>query len=314
MRTLRALGAVAAVTLLTLLGGCSAPEAGAPAGGVAGGADPADGSAGDRAEYEAPVPQGGPGEVPGATLTPKLARTARVSLTVTDVERAAAQLRDLARSVNGQVTAENLVTAEAGQEPSSPGPTSTIVITVPADRLDSTLDQLKSVGPVTARVVSSEDVTTQVADVDSRITTLNASIDRLRELWRQAGGVRELSELEAQLTARLSERDSLVAQQKALEGRVATSPITITLNTPPPPGQLETSGFLGGLAAGWNALVSSSRVLLTVLGAVLPFAVLLALVALPVLWWRRRVRRLRTPAPVPPPAPDAPADQGAPRP
>ena len=242
----------------------------------------------DNSDKAQTYPENAPEGVPDSTLTPKLARTAQVGLTVTDVEKAAVQLRALAAAMNGQVTAENLITevdADATRRL-----TSVMVISVPAETLDSTLEQLKSVGEVTARVISSEDVTTQVADVDSRINTLNDSIARLRELWRKAGTVRELADLESQITQRISERDSLVAQQRALAGRVASSPITISLTTPEPAGELETTGFLGGLLAGWNALVSSSRVLMTIVGAVLPFAAVVALIAAPVLVWRRRVR------------------------
>ncbi len=284
MSTLHALRAAATIAAAVLLAGCSGTSGASMSEPDAAGGAAADSSVGKAENYPEAAPEG----APDTTLTPKLARTAQVSLTVTDVENAAVQLRALAASMNGQVTAENLVTeldADAGKRL-----TSVMVISVPADRLDSALEQLKSVGEVTNRVISSEDVTTQVADVDSRINTLSDSIARLRALWQKAGSVRELSDLESQITQRISERDSLVAQQRALAGRVASSPITISLTTPEPAGELETTGFLGGLLAGWNALVASSRVLMTIVGAVLPFAVIAAVVVVPLLVWRRRVR------------------------
>ncbi len=308
MKTLRAPGVAAAIASLALLAGCSGgspaslPEATTAAGGPA--AEPAD----STADYggKAPVPQGRPEEIPGVTVEQKLARTARVSLTVTDVEAAAAQLRSLAESLGGQVTAENLVsrTGASGKV----APTSTMVVSVPADRLDSALDQLKSVGTITNRVVSSEDVTLQVADVDARIRTLNDSISRLRDLWSRAGRIGELTQLESEIQSRISERDSLVAQQKVLAKRVAQSPITVTLTLPDEPLPVETTGFVGGLIAGWNALLASSRVLMTVLGAVLPFAAVIALVGVPLLVWRRRVRRSHGPDKPVSPAPQSPEE------
>ena len=59
----------------------------------------------------------------------------------------------------------------------------------------------------------------------------------------------------------------------------------------------DSSGFLGGLKSGWKAFLGASSGVLTVLGAVLPFAVLLAIVVVPLLWWRRRRRAQRPPAP-----------------
>ncbi len=308
MKTTSFLAAALAGPLL-LLAGCSASGA-APAM-----APEATAAGGDYAQQDRnPLPgdgsgpQGAPADVP-VTAGQKLARTARVGLTVTDVESAAIQLRQLAASMGGIVSAENLVTRVDPEGPARP--VSTMVITVTADKLDSTLDQLKSVGTVTDRVIMSEDVTTQVADVDARVKTLEASIARLRELSGKAGSIRELTELEAELTNRISERDSLIAQQKVLAQRVAQSPITISLQLPPPAGQLESTGFLEGLVAGWNALLTSSRVLLTAVGAALPFVALAGLVATPFLVWRRR-SRARTAAGGTAPSAATPAPRGEP--
>lgn len=280
MLTLRILGAAAVVPVLLALGGCSA------------GASAPEGTSGRAADYSAAdgqVAEAKPAGVP--TVTDQLiARTASVGITVPDVEGAAARLRQLASAMGGVVTAENLVSRVDAEGLSTP--TSTMVISVPADRLDSTLEQLKSIGTITSRVISSDDVTTQVADVNSRIKTLNGSIQRLGDLSKKAGSVTELTELENEITNRISERDSLIAQQEVLAKRVARSPITITLDPPAKAGELQGTGFLGGLLAGWNALVSSSRILLTIVGAVLPFLAVVALVATPLLWWRRAHRKV----------------------
>lgn len=282
-------GAAAAVLLLALAG-CSAGGASLPAGDVAAATAEDASRAGEYTQEDsaAAMPEAKPADGSVLTGQQKIARTARISITVTDVDAAAAQLRQLSLAMGGLVTSENLVTKPGEAEDQ---PVSTMVISVPADKLDSTLDQLRSVGSITNRVISSEDVTTQVADVDARIKTLDASIARLRELSDKAGSIRELTELEAELTNRSSERDSLTAQQKVLAGRVAQSPITITLSTPDDVQEPEPEGFLGGLIAGWNALVTSSGVLMMVVGAVLPFAALAALIATPFLIWRRRRTR-----------------------
>ncbi|MGV8909173.1 MAG: DUF4349 domain-containing protein [Propionicimonas sp.] len=282
MLTLRTLGLAAVIPALLVIGGCSAGGSSQPAAGTV---EPANGyAAGDRA-----VPEANPGDFTGSVQA-QIARTASVGLTVEDVEGAATRLRSIATAMGGLVTTENLVTRVNAEGISIP--ISTMVISVPSDRLDSTLEQLKSVGTITSRVISSADVTTQVADVASRITALEGSIARLAELSKKAGNISQLTQLEGELTNRIEERDSLLAQQKSLAGRVAQSPITITLETPAKVAESETPpGFLGGLTVGWNALVASSRVLLTVIGAVLPFLAVIAVVGTPFLVWRRRVSR-----------------------
>jgi hypothetical protein len=54
------------------------------------------------------------------------------------------------------------------------------------------------------------------------------------------------------------------------------------------------AGFLGGLAAGWRALRVVVAALLTVAGAVLPFAIPLALAALAAVATRRWLGRRRS--------------------
>ena len=76
-----------------------------------------------------------PGQVPTSVPSQQLARTATVTMTVTDVNAAAAALRDLAAAVGGQVTAENLVTRTGAEEPPS-----VVRISVPAAPLDTPLD------------------------------------------------------------------------------------------------------------------------------------------------------------------------------
>jgi DNA-binding transcriptional regulator YdaS (Cro superfamily) len=307
MNTLRTLGLVAIVPLILVAGGCSAGGASQPA---AGSAAQVDGRAADGTVEDASAPQAKPGEGGGfaGTLQVKVARNASAAITVADVEIAATRLRAIAAAAGGVVTTENLVTRVDAKGITTP--TSTMVISVPADTLDSTLEQLKTLGTITSRVISSEDVTMQVADVASRVKALEGSIARLNELSRKAGTIAQLTQLESELTNRIEERDSMVAQQKALAGRVAQSPVTVTLQTPPPAVvEPETPGFLAGLTAGWNALVNSSRVLLTVVGAVLPFLILVAAIGVPVVLWRRRGHRVpvtgepaKTSAPTPPEA------------
>ena len=146
---------------------------------------------------------------------------------------------------------------------------------------------------------SAEDVTTRVIDVDQRVRTLRNSLADLHRFQRSATNVRDLLRYENDITSRQSELQSLTAQQRYLSDQTAMATITVQLSTPahyvPPPGPLAHAGFLAGLRGGWHALVDLGVVAVTVLGAALPFAVIVALVGVPV--WvglRALVRRRRT--------------------
>ncbi len=100
--------------------------------------------------------------------------------------------------------------------------------------------------------------------------------------------------IEGELSTRESTLESMQAQLKSLDDQVALATLTVTLTAPgaPTPARKPVSadtGFLAGLGHGWHAFVAALVVALTVLGALLPFAVLLAAVGIPVaLIWRRR--------------------------
>jgi predicted lipid-binding transport protein (Tim44 family) len=61
----------------------------------------------------------------------------------------------------------------------------------------------------------------------------------------------------------------------------------------PPP---DRSGFFGGLAGGWDAFLGFGGGLLTVVGAVAPFLLLIGVPVGALVWWIRR----RRPAPAAP--------------
>ena len=177
-----------------------------------------------------------------------------------------------------------------------------LVLRVPSAAFATTLDALGKIGTEEARSAQQEDVTEAVVDLDARIASQQASVNRTRALLARANTIGEIVSVESELTKREADLASLQARKRSLGDRVDLSTITVFLHAPdapsPTPPKDET-GFLAGLKNGWHAFVSSVEVLLTVVGALLPFAVAIAIVWLAVWWlWRRRPRtaaRLATP-------------------
>lgn len=169
-----------------------------------------------------------------------------------------------------------------------------LTLRVPAASFESAMDGLARLGTLHHRQQSAQDVTTQVIDTDARVKAKAASVASLRALLAKARTIGQIMSIEGELGSRQAELDSLKQQQKWLADQTSMSTINLTLQRPEAVPVAAHTGFLGGLEDGWHALAGSGLVLLTVAGALLPFAALLALVGLP-LWlvWRRR----RSPAP-----------------
>ncbi|WP_158886563.1 DUF4349 domain-containing protein [Amycolatopsis anabasis] len=207
----------------------------------------------------------------------KLTRGAQLALTTPEVGRAVDRARQAAVSAGGYTGAERAETSTASLD-----------LVVPADKLDSVLAELATFGQVVSRSQSAQDVTEQVVDVESRLATERKSVERVRALLDRATTISEITSLETELTKRESDLESLQTRHTQLAGSVATSKITLTVTTPPPAPPAKDSGFLPGLTTGWHAFLTFGSATLTALGAIAPFAALLAIPATALYWRLRR--------------------------
>lgn len=239
-----------------------------------------------------------PASVAASVTDRRLARRADISVTVEDVDAAATTVRTIATAAQGLVLSESIASES---ETAATGGFSSITISVPTAQLDATLDRVAALGEVHSRNTSTEDVTAQVVDTQSRLKTMQASVERVRALMTQATKLGEIVTLEAELSRRQADLEALQTQLAALEDSVALAPVEVRLSTDAQVlAQAEDdTGFLAGLTAGWRAFTTSVTMLLTAVGAMLPFAVAAALVIAPVVLWLRRRPVSTTPPPPP---------------
>ncbi len=298
----RLAGTLAAGLLaLTALGACSSGDSSSSADSEAGSAGtvaeaPGDARQQSLAAPDAAAPAAGQGTaaVAAAVAERKLARRADVALRVDDVTRAASTLRTIAVRAGGLVVSEE-VSSDPGATSDTRPPTEppagwgTVTVSVPTEKLDATLDEVAKVGTVLSRQSSTDDVTARYVDTAARVETMKASVERVRALMGRADKLADIVSLEAELSRRQADLESMEQQLAALDDQVSLSPITVRLSTDGAVVPEDPTGFLAGLAAGWEAFTTSVRLVLTLLGALLPFAVAGALALTPVvLWWRRR--------------------------
>ncbi|MPY79233.1 MAG: DUF4349 domain-containing protein [Actinophytocola sp.] len=276
--------ALAAGVVAALVAGCSGGDSVGGFGGQGSMERSADGEAAsgmaDTAAGPAP-PQAGP-KLSTAQLTDrKLARSARMTLRIGDVDRATAEARQIATDAGGYVASER-----SGQKLAA------LTLSVPSEELDVVLDKLADLGERKSRYITVEDVTDQVVDVDSRVASQRESVRRVRELLDKAKSISDLVAIEGELAQREAELESLLARQDALRGRVDMAPVSLTLREKPAE-ETDDGGFLGGLASGWGAFTALLAGTAVALGAALPFVVLvgvLAGVGLVLRRWRKHAR------------------------
>jgi hypothetical protein len=220
--------------------------------------------------------------------------TAQLTVRVSDVSSAAAQAAQIAEGAGGYVSGETTTV-----DPDHPAKaTASVQLKIPVAAYAATLGQLgHRLGTQLALQQQAQDVTQQVADVDSQVASDRAAIAQLRALLSHAGSVGELLSVQNQINLQEANLESMQAQQRALSRQTSYATVTLTILGPkakpvlhrqkPPP------TLAGGFTAGWHALRIAVSWTLAFLGAVAPFAVVLAIVGYLVYRGRRWLGRRR---------------------
>ncbi len=216
--------------------------------------------------------------------------TAEMTLRSQDVGATVDAIELIATSAGGFVSGRDV-----NSNPDDPkGTRAVIVVRVPTTKLDSVISRAQDEGDVVRITADEQDVTQTVVDVDSRVASARASVERIRSLLSEATTIGEVVRIESELSRREADLESLLAQQRSLADQTSLATLSVTVLAPnavePPPE--ETTGFLPGLQRGWDALVGVVVVALTTIGVLLPFLVVLALILGPIAAaWRRRQQR-----------------------
>jgi hypothetical protein len=285
-----------ALATATLLAGCSGSSSSDGRSlGSGGAAKAAPARAADAAGERANPAGGGAAKAPYVADAQSKIVKADISVSVQHADEVAAradQAGVIARRYGGDVYAE--------QRSGGAHAAATVTIKVrPADTT-AALDDLAGLGKELDRHMSTEDVTQQVADVDSRVRSAQLAIDQLNALYSRASKVSDMIVIDNELAQRQSDLEALLAQQRALAHQTALATIDLSLSTAaatPAAAHHERTGFLGGLQRGWDAFTSAAGGLATGFGAALPFLVVLALLGAGGVYGYRRTRHPAPPQP-----------------
>ncbi|WP_067457945.1 DUF4349 domain-containing protein [Actinomadura macra] len=249
--------------------------------------------------YRSPKDGGGPAEakvpLPAAR---SVVYTATLRVRADDVDASATKAKQQVAAAGGYVEQET---------GSSSPPSSTLRLKIPADRYAGVLARLSTdLGTKRSLSQQAEDVTGEVADVDSRVRSAQAALASFRKLLDKAKTVGEVINVEQEIASREADLESLQARQKSLQESTRYATLTVELEARSQPTEEKNDdggGFMGGLKDGWDAFTAFIGGIATVLGWLLPFLVAATVIGLPLAAVRRRMR-----GPRPGPSPSGEAD------
>ena len=236
----------------------------------------------------APGTDGGAGSAAQPTVTRAIIKTGSLTVETPEVEKNRQGAVDITTALQGQVASE-----DTGSETDGRITRASLVLKVPTASYETAIQRLSKLGTRTAIHQESSDVTEQVVDVDSRITSQRASLARMRTLLTKATTIGEIVTVETELTRREADLESLLAKQKALASQTELATLNLVLAEPgkTPVEEKDNRGFLAGLKGGWAAFTATFFALATAIGALLPFLIAAALIGIPLWKIRHRLRR-----------------------
>jgi hypothetical protein len=208
--------------------------------------------------------------------------TANLTVRATNVTAAAQRAVSIVVAAGGYTADEQASSATTAQT----GRTVSLTLKVPVPAYQQVLGQLSSpaLGKQLSMQQQATDVTQQVADVNSLVTSEQDAIAALQGLLKRAAGVSGLLQVQQEISNDESTLNSLLAQQRALDHETTYGTVTMTLVSPPHAAvhkkrAVSRHSFFSGLAAGWRALRHATAWVLTAFGAALPFLVVVVVLA-----------------------------------
>jgi hypothetical protein len=256
------------ISMLAVVGACGS-AASAP--GQGGTAAVGRSSAGEAAPAASAASAGGNGDQVALVDDAKIVRTGSLGLEVTDVASSLIAGRDAIRSFGGYIGASQ-------QQRQGDDLVASVTYRIPVARWEEALDALSRLGTVTSETTDATEVTDQIVDLDARIRNLKASAVALVGYAEKAPKVSDLLEIQSRLTDTRGEIERLTAQQADLTDRAALATLTVTFGV--------KSVAVTQAAEHWDPAAEvdrASATLISVGQAVVSFAIVLAIVWLPIL-------------------------------
>jgi hypothetical protein len=162
-------------------------------------------------------------KVPRSYQQPLLVRRGSLSLEVDTVEMTQRSIANVAQSFGGFVADRQFSRTEKSRAQGS------MTIRVPQQHFDQTIEEITQLGVVLANTSTSEDVTTQVADVEARLKVMRSQELQTIEVLKSARRVGEILAVREQLNMVRQEIESLDAQRKSLRNQANYSTLDIQL-------------------------------------------------------------------------------------
>lgn len=163
----------------------------------------------------------------GAAQKPQLIKRATLSITVESIDDSFDQIREIVRGQQGDI----LSLQDEGNSSGERLRQATFELRVPQAKLDAMLAAIAKVGTVVNQSLSTEDVSTQLVDLQARLSNARKSEAALRELMDRSGAITDVLQVSRELSTVRESIEQMAAQQKSLQTQVSYSTISLSVES-----------------------------------------------------------------------------------
>jgi hypothetical protein len=180
----------------------------------------------------------------------------------------------------------------------------TITLRVPADRFDGVVTEVSSLGDVVSTQVSTQDVSAEYVDLESRLKHLQAEEAFYLSLIAKAQTIQEMITIQEHLNSIQLEKEQIQGRMNFLDQQIGFSTLTLSVDETSPGD--DEGGFWGSVSEAFKSFGRGLKALAVGFFYALPYLLILALLAL--VGWIL-VRRYRKRNDTPPDTENAPTNE-----
>ena len=155
----------------------------------------------------------------------KIIRSASFNVKTADYDADLQKIQDLAADMGGRV--EYLTTS--GDASSGQTRSASLILRIPARRLDEFLTGAQGVGTITGMTQQMEDVSDSYYDTQTRLNTQRAKLERLQAMMSAAEAVSDLIEIESAIADAQYYIDRYTGTLKSYDSKVDYSTVRVTV-------------------------------------------------------------------------------------
>lgn len=159
----------------------------------------------------------------------KIIRTFNISIETdefdSDIEKMLNKVSEL-----GGFSQSTYVNGRKPQAYNDPGRYASLVFRIPSDKVDEFVNSVKGIGELISANDSTEDITEQYFDRETRIEVLKIQLERLKSILVKTDNLADIIQLETEIARVTIQIEELTTELKRWDGLINYSTVNVTLN------------------------------------------------------------------------------------